>query len=75
MSFDDNDVDHRKRLITERQSQPVLDNLDKSTNKLFLTVFLITMNIPGILIGYSMGYSNQVTPCFNVKFNWTTAHD
>ena len=28
-----------------------------------------------MLIGYGLGYSNQVTSCFNVKFNWTSPHD
>jgi MFS family permease len=37
-----------------------------------MTLFVIILNIPGVLVGYAMAYQNQVSTCFNVKFNWTT---
>jgi MFS family permease len=38
-------------------------------------MFVIFLNIPGVLLGYAMAYQNQVSTCFNVKFNWTTQKD
>ena len=34
--------------------------------------FMITIICPSIINGYFGAYQNQVTDCFNVKFNWTT---
>lgn len=44
--------------------------MNKSVNKGFIGIFVFTLNIPGVLLGYAMAYQNQVSPCFNIKFNW-----
>mmetsp|Transcript_4389 Transcript_4389/g.7430 ORF Transcript_4389/g.7430 Transcript_4389/m.7430 type:complete len:123 (+) Transcript_4389:213-581(+) len=33
------------------------------------------MNVGGLLLGYGLGYSNQVSTFFNVHFDWESAAD
>lgn len=50
-------------------------DLNMSANKSFLTAIIIFLNIPGLIIGYCLGYQNQLTPCFEAKFGWKIGED
>ena len=45
---------------TYNKVEPLLEDskLNKEVNLVFLTLFVMTYNIGGIFIGYSMSYSN-----------------
>ena len=43
-----------------------------SVNISYFVLIMITLDIPGLLIGYSTSYQNQVTKCFEAKFGWNT---
>ena len=47
-------------------------NLDMSVNKWFLFIFMTTFNMPGLVLGYAMAYSNPLTTLFNLQFGWVT---
>ena len=49
--------------------------LNMSANRTYLTSLIIFLNIPGFIIGYSKGYQNQLTPCFEAKYGWAPGHD
>ena len=49
--------------------------LDMSANPWYFFTFMVVINLPGILVGYALGYQNQVTKCFYAKFDWTTNHE
>lgn len=42
-----------------------------SVNRCYVAWFVFVLNIAGVLIGYSVAYHNQLTSCFNAKFNWS----
>ena len=46
-----------------------------SVNFMYLLCVMVTLDIPGLLIGYSIAYQNQVTKCFDTKFGWVSDHD
>ena len=46
-----------------------------STNPGFLAIVLFTLYLPGIQIGYAVAYQNQLTPCFEAKFQWDKGYD
>ena len=46
-----------------------------SANFIYLLFVMVTLDIPGLLIGYSVSYQNQATKCFEAKFGWITAQD
>jgi len=37
-----------------------------------MAVFIITVNLTGVLLGYAMAYNNQVANCMNQKMGWDT---
>ena len=45
--------------------------LDMSVNKGFMTLFLVVISVTGVLLGYAMTYSNQVTTLLNVKMGYS----
>jgi len=48
------------------------DSLDMSANMSFVCLFVFTVNVPGVLLGYAMAYQNQCSEWSNVKFHWQT---
>jgi hypothetical protein len=46
--------------------------LDMSVNKLYLVVVITAYNLPGLIVGYVLSYSNPLTPLLNAKFGWET---
>jgi MFS family permease len=44
--------------------------LDTSANFIPIFIFGAVMLIPGIMLGYSLSYTNQLEKLFNVKFHW-----
>ena len=48
-------------------------NMQGSTCYLF--GFMMTIICPSLINGYFGAYENQVTDCFNAKFNWVTDDD
>ena len=46
-----------------------LDGLKRDVNKWNLGVFVLIMNIVGVLVGYATAYSNQVEYVFDAKFH------
>ena len=53
----------------------MLGDLNMSANRGFLAALVIFLNIPGLLVGYALGYQNQLTPCFEAKFGWADGFD
>jgi MFS family permease len=41
-----------------------------SVNKGFMCAFALFINLTGLLLGYAMAYSNQVTDLLNAKLGW-----
>lgn len=44
--------------------------LNMSPNLIFLVALVLFLNVPGLVIGYALGYQNQLTPCIVAKFGW-----
>ena len=44
--------------------------LDMSANKCFMFFFIVIINMTGLLLGYAMAYSNQVTALLNAKLGY-----
>lgn len=42
-----------------------------SVNTAFVWLMVITFDIGGLNAGYVVAYQNQLTPCFEAKFNWS----
>ena len=42
---------------------------------MFVIVMVFFSILPGIHIGYGMGYLNQCTTLINIKFGWESAHE
>ena len=66
---------HYKSLKSMPYNECILSSkIDESDlaaiNKGYIAIFIFTLNIPAILIGYGMTYQNQLTKCFNAKFGW-----
>lgn len=53
----------------------MLGDLNISANRSFLLSLIFLLNIPGLLVGYALGYQNQLTPCFEAKFGWADGFD
>jgi MFS family permease len=51
------------------------EHKDFRVNMGYLLLFIITVNIAGINVGYVLAYTNNATPIIDVKFNWTSASD
>ena len=51
------------------------DQSQLKPNTGFLILFTAIMQLPGIVVGYALGYQNQIEACFNVKFGWKTEED
>lgn len=47
----------------------------KEVNKCFFWLFILIINLTGVLLGYAMAYNNQVETCMNVKFGWESIAD
>jgi len=44
--------------FVESNVESNMTSLDMSANKTFVSIFVISVNISGILLGYSMAYQN-----------------
>ena len=53
-----------------RKHDPALDDLDMSANVSYLAAFMAVMMLPGLLIGYGLGYTNQCTEMLSIKLHW-----
>ena len=58
MQYADADPDERESLINKHLAENlrVTENLDMSVNKGCMIWFVFILNVPGMLIGYAMGY-------------------
>lgn len=63
--------------VIESREQPahMIGDLDMSANRGFLTTIILLLNLPGLVIGYALGYQNQLTPCINAKFAWAEGYE
>lgn len=61
---------HKEILDIRDAPAHMLGDLNMSANGDFLFALVLFLNIPGFIVGYALGYQNQLTPCFEAKFGW-----
>ena len=61
-------------IFTQQSSDSGKQKPDMSANVAYLTLFMILVDIPAVLLYYSVSYHNQLTTLFEIKFEIEPKH-
>ena len=66
---------HLETLDARNLPPYIIGGLNMTANPGFLIAMVVFLNIPGLIVGYVLAYQNQLTPCFEAKFQWKKGQD